>query len=851
MVPSDSLGYSESIIDWDNKDSAGNITFKHQVSESFLRNYILLYNYRTTQSNTSSTYQEMSYYIKRYVRAMGHDDSMTYSRTKNNILSVNGNGKIGVSPTKWDRIEKIHLKYSVPTNYATMDNQALLDYIEISTIYEEQSQLVCNLIIEMLAKVQENTKEHEGMNSWENPEGGFGSALDAWIDFTFKKWSSDGGHIEWTDTPLGFGWDEFADIINQAPEPIHSFVNLMFSIVKLSIFSVLFPPVSALMLISFSYDMLSLKSVSVKAKSFNLLMVDLLDLYLSKEGYQVKTFENEIKRHENESTKIKYEVYDTEVGASGFPLFDYAWKVSPLTFPHKPFQYSGYEVIFGFDGLYDLKNKINHRGLIKGETMRYGGRTNLIEGGEVISNKNKYWKHINTQLISLFELIGKRNQKPVLSIPNADGTVRIYHWDEHDLHDTAGFEPPISGDWRWAGYEIKLDSDEGDSSNGGYGYTSKSRTKRIPKWNAEDDGKTYNTNPEINFTLTHKDIKAFQYDLIRYSPNALQRWRTTELNAHSIYFQDSTTSRTVASVYMEEDVYALPLLVIGNEYLTLDTEQSSEELLKYLTTYMGQLGKSEALIYAGLDENNERMIRYNRGEDFQHNKAIHKILEFENLDAWSKSKIISHAIGKGNSILNISTYDMDLMNLAIRGGGGRDNFNITIQDALKNYNPISIEGEDMVLGKILYSARKSLAIARDIDSVANAELADWSNMFYPNSRVINVLGRKPTGFINWYVNPTLEVMAQDDYGKSDSTETKQDEPPSKKEVKLPLTFIDPDDELIVEGDDDNDDDGQEVVRPRGQVRDAVRDRAFLSWGEGWRRDGPIRNNEGRNNSDEN
>ena len=759
----------------------------------------------------------------------------TYSRTKNNILPVNGNGNIGISPTKWDRIEKINLKYSVPTNYATMDNQALLDYIEISTIYEEQSQLVCNLIIEMLAKVQANWGD-DGLNSWETANG-FGSKLNTWIDFTFKKWSSEEGHIKWND-----GWEEFAYLINNAPEPIHSFVNLIFSIVKLSIFSVLFNPVAALMLISFSYDMLSLKSVSVKAKSFNLLMVDLLDLYLSKEGYQVKTFENEIKRHENESTKIKYEVYNTEVGASDFPLFDYAWKVSPLTFPHKPFQYSGYEVIFGFDGLYDLKNKINHRGLIKGETMRMGERQNLIEGGEVISNKNKYWKHINTQLISLFELIGKRNQKPVLSIPNADGTVRIYHWDEHDLHDTAEFDPPISGDWRWAGYEIKLDSDKGDSSYGGYGYK---RGKLRKKWNptgtyggdyrAEDDGKTYNTNPEINFTLTHKDIKAFQYDLIRYSPNALQRWRTTELDALSIYFQVSTTARTGASVYLEEDVFALPLLVIGNEYLTLDTEQSDEELLKYLTTYMGQLGKSEALIYAGLDENNERMIRYNRA---LWNKDIHKILEFENIDARSKSKIISHAIGKGNSILNISTYDMDLMNLAIRGGPYPDNFNVTIQDALKNYNPISIEGEDMVLGKILYSARKSLAIARDSADVANAELADWSNMFYPNSRVINVLGRKPTGFINWYVNPTLEVMAQDDYGKSDSTETKQDEPPSNDDE------IDLGDMEYIE-DDDDDDDGQEVVRPREQVRvdawanwDAVNSR----WG---------RNNEGRNNPDEN
>jgi hypothetical protein len=810
MVSSDSLGYSESIIDWNNKDSAGNITFKHQVSESFLRNYILLYNYRTTQSNTNSQYQDMSYYIKRYVRAMSQklDDGTDYLRTRNDILPVNGNGNYGGS-TQWDRIEKINLKYSVPTNYATMDSQALLDYIEISTIYEEQSQLVCSLIIEMLVKIQDNTKQHDGMNSWESGDG-FGSNLDTWINYTFKKWSSENGHIDWTD-----GWDDFADLINQAPEPIHSFVNLMFSIVKLSIFSVLFPPVSALMLISFSYDMLSLKSVSVKAKSFNLLMVDLLDLYLSKEGYQVKTFENEIKRHENESTKKKYEVYDTEVGASDFPLFDYAWKVSPLTFPHKPFEYSGYEVIFGFDGLYDLKNKINHRGLIKGELL-YSARQNLNEGGEVISNKNKYWKHINTQLISLFELIGKRNQKPVLSIPNADGTVRIYHWDEQDLHDTAESDPPKSGDWRWAGYEIKLDS--GKSSKipfGGFGYKGKHKKIRSWSYGAEDDGKTYNTNPEINFTLTHKDIKAFQYDLIRYSPNTLQRWRTS-VGKTGAYYNDSTKQGVRASIDMEDDGYALPLLVIGNEYLTLDTEQSNEELLKYLTTYMGQLGKSGALIYAGLDDNNERMIRYKRALS---KRNIHKILEFENLNpsASIDSKIISHAIGKENSILNISTYDMDSMNLAIRGGEDGENFNITIHDVLKNYNPISIEGEYMVLGNILYSARKSLAIARDSADVANTELADWTNMFYPNTTVINVLGRKPVGFINWYVNPTLDVMAQDDYGKSDTTESKQDEPPSN--------------------DDDDDDDGVEPVQGgyygygQGLIRPSPEQREAAGWND--------------------
>ena len=70
MFSSDERGYSKPLIDWKNADNEGNITFKHQVSESFLRNYILHYNYQNQNITTNNSYIDASYYLKRYIRGM-------------------------------------------------------------------------------------------------------------------------------------------------------------------------------------------------------------------------------------------------------------------------------------------------------------------------------------------------------------------------------------------------------------------------------------------------------------------------------------------------------------------------------------------------------------------------------------------------------------------------------------------------------------------------------------------------------------------------------------------------------------------------------------------------------------
>ena len=859
MFSSDERGYSRPLIDWKNADDKGNITFKHQVSESFLRNYILHYNYRNQNITTNDSYTDASYYLKRYIRGMVDSD---YKRTKNNILPVNGYMEIGNSiKERWDRIERIDLKYEIPDTYSDIDNQTLLDYLEVCTIYEEQSQLVCNLILEILADIHKQFSIDEA-NSWlmfGAEIEGWGDLLENYIKLTFTKWSSEKGHLDWSD-----GWDEFANLIDVAPEPIHSFVNLVFSIIKLSAFSVLFPPISALALISYSYEMLSMKSFGAKAKSFNLLMQDLLDLYLAKEGYQVKTFDNEIKRHENQS-KDGYLQYDTSIGHSNFEFFDYAWKVSPLTFPHKPFEYSNYEIIFGFEQLHDFKNQLDTKGRIMGEnpydkyTQEGGNLTESYDDTffgairdrpeyypqDILSNKRKYWRHITTQLISLFELIGKRNQKPVLAIPQPDGRVRIYSWSEESLHYNAGKVAPIDGekDWRWAGYEIKPKSKSYDWAEWPKFTRTKTRAVRRER-NAEDDDTTYNTNPEIILKLKHQEIEASQYDLIRYCPNALQAWG--KLVPHSQYtttFQQAGNKLMGQISYSDLDkrIYSEPLLVIGNEYLTEKTEIDNTELLKYLGLLLShEGGRNTAFIFNDDDSvfNTSKAYTFNRNflkPDHTHYKLLQMVNLHPNYPSDTKEdKVFSRAIGEDNSILNIPVFDSYWdKEIYFTNSDGREtnpiNYNqfrnTLVLDGSIDENNFVFDNDD----RFKYSLRKSLEIGR-INGGGWGN--DWTNIFYPNTTVINVLGRKPAGFINWYVNPTLDVMTQEDYGKSDSTETKQDEPPSKREVKMPIQPH-PDDELIVEGDDDDDEAG-------------IREQDYYGYGRGymaWRRR--------RNNPDEN
>ena len=846
MYSSDEKGYSRPLIDWKNADDKGNISFRHQVSESFLRNYILHYNCRNQNITTNQEYTDVSYYLKRYIRGMVNEDNVgnkVWGRTKNNILPVNGYLEVGKEVKKsWDRIERIDLKYEISDTYSNIDNQALLDYLEVCTIYEEQSQLVCNLILEILADIH---KQHniDLTNVWYdygNNLGGWGDSLRDWIKLTFTKWSSEKGHINWTD-----GWNEFANVINKAPEPIHSFVNLVFSIIKLSAFAVLFPPISALALISYTYEMLSMKSFGAKAKSFNLLMQDLLDLYLAKEGYQVKTFDNEIKRHENQS-KDGYLQYDTSIGHSNFEFFDYAWKVSPLTFPHKPFGYSNYEIIFGFEELHDFRNKLDVKGRIMGDGLQVAyenGDFNVNEyyPQDILLNKRKYWRHITTQLISLFELIGKRNQKPVLAIPQPNGKVRIYSWDETSLHYDAPRKAPDDGekDWRWAGYEIKPNSE----GSGGWHNFAKSWPKDRDYYRAEDDDKTYNTNPEITFKLQHQEIEASQYDLIRYCPNALQSWG--ELALHSQFtttFQKGGkyTLGQITSDDLDSRIYSEPLLIIGNEYLTEKTENDDTELLKYLGLLLTHTeGLNGAFIFNDDESvfNTSKAYTFNRKylkPDHSHYKLLDMVNLHPNYPSNTKGdKVVSRAIGENNSILNISLYDLELnTNIYFNNSDGQETNGIkyimfrnklVLDGSIdSNKGPVVVSTDD----KVAYSLRKSLEIGR-INGGGWGK--DWTNIFYPNTTVINVLGRKPAGFINWYVNPTLDVMAQDDYGKSDTTESKQDEPSSKREVEMPIQPH-PDDELIIEGDDDDDEPvqprgyygyGQAFVRPRPEPRQAA------------------------------
>ena len=832
MFSSDEKGYSRPLIDWKNADDEGNITFRHQVSESFLRNYILHYNYRNQNITTKEEYTDASYYLKRYIRGMVSEDGVgnnVWGKTKNNILPVNAYLAIGKEVKKsWDRIERIDLKYEISDTYSDIDNQTLLDYLEVCTIYEEQSQLVCNLILEILADIHKQFNI-DSTNSWfefnREDSYGWGDLLNDWVKLTFTTWSSEKGHIDWTTT-----WDDFAKVINKAPEPIHSFVNLVFSIIKLSVFSVLFPPISALALISYSYEMLSMKSFGAKAKSFNLLMQDLLDLYLAKEGYQVKTFDNEIKRHENQSSN-GYLQYDPIVGKTKFEFFNYAWKVSPLTFPHKPFQYSNYEIIFGFEQLHDFKNKLTHAGVkIEKDQKKFNDakyEKPEIYPHDIMSNKRRYWQHITTQLISLFELIGKRNQKPVLAVPQPNGKVKIYSWDETSLHYNATQKGPSDGekDWRWAGYEIKPKQTSGGMNWGGrYGATW--------SYGAEDDGKTYNTNPEITFKLKHQEIEASQYDLIRYCPNALQAWQKIPRPSNIQTFGEVRGDRIynqIADNSLSQWIHAEPLLVIGNEYLTEETEMDDSELLKYLGLLFTRQGgnPSPAFIFNEDKEsdygNNAKAYTFNRnliGPDHTHYKLLEMVnLHPDFLRPEEGDKVFSRAIGKDNSILNIPIYNSN----------PDTRVSFTTLDGQQT-NPIqypmfrnklvlngSIDTNDFLSDEydwINYSLRKSLEIGR-IDG--EGWRRDWTNMFYPNTTVINVLGRKPASFINWYVNPTLDVMTQDDYGKSDSTETKQDEPSSK------------DDELIVEDDDALDDEmlrgyygyGGNIVRPRPEQRQAA------------------------------
>lgn len=841
MFSSDEKGYSRPLIDWKNADDKGNITFRHQVSESFLRNYILHYNYQNQNIKVKEGYTDASYYLKRYIRAMINEDDAgnnVWGKTKNNILPVNGYMEIGKEVKKsWDRIERIDLKYEISDTYSDIDNQALLDYLEVCTIYEEQSQLVCNLILEILADIHKQF-HIDSTNSWfesnRDDSYGWGNFLDDWVKLTFTKWSSEKGHIDWTTT-----WDDFANVINKAPEPIHSFVNLVFSIIKLSVFSVLFPPISALALISYSYEMLSMKSFGAKAKSFNLLMQDLLDLYLSKEGYQVKTFDNEIKRHKNQSSE-GYIQYDPIVGKTNFEFFNYAWKVSPLTFPHKPFQYSNYEIIFGFEQLHDFKNKLTHAGAnIEKDWKKFNdGQGSGIYPHDILSNKRKYWKHITTQLISLFELIGKRNQKPVLAVPQPNGKVRIYSWNENSLHYNATQKAPSGGekDWRWAGYEIKPKPEK----TTWYEYTKyRTKAKRMPEgYMAEDDDKTYNTNPEITLVLKHQEIEASQYDLIRYCPNALQAWKQIPYSGIFQPFgrvQGGRIYNQIGRDDLDLWIYADPLLIIGNEYLTEETEMDNSELLKYLGLQLGITALPTVFKYDNdeLEKSGDftKAFTFNR-KHLTPQHSHYKLLEMVNLHPDYPSpeegdKVFSRAIGKDNSILNIPVYDLGINEMFTFNYGDDEVYEIAY-NSLRNElvlngsideNAIGLFGENE---KRNYSLRKSLEIGR-----INGEgwKKDWTNMFYPNTTVINVLGRKPTDFINWYINPTLDVMTQDDYGKSDSTKTKQDEPPSKGEVVMPIQPH-PDDELIIEDNVALDDD-----MLRGYGENVIRARAGLGWND--------------------
>lgn len=864
MYSSDEKGYSRPLIDWKNADDKGNISFRHQVSESFLRNYILHYNYRNQYITTNQEYTDVSYYLKRYIRGMANEDNVgnkVWGRTKNNILPVNGYLEVGNEVKKsWDRIERIDLKYEISDTYSNIDNQALLDYLEVCTIYEEQSQLVCNLILEILADIH---KQHniDLTNVWYDYGdnlGGWGDTLRDWIKLTFTKWSSEKGHIYWTD-----GWKEFAKVINKAPEPIHSFVNLVFSIIKLSAFVVLFPPISALALISYTYEMLSMKSFGAKAKSFNLLMQDLLDLYLGKEGYQVKTFDNEIKRHENQS-KEGYLQYDTSIGHSNFEFFDYAWKVSPLTFPHKPFEYSNYEIIFGFEELHDFRNKLDVKGRIMDNLQvayENGIEINEYYPQDILLNKRKYWRHITTQLISLFELIGKRNQKPVLAIPQKNGKVIIYSWDETSLHYDAPQKAPINGekDWRWAGYEIK--PIKVSPSWGSYRYKK--------RFGAEDEDKTYNTNPEITFKLQHQEIEASQYDLIRYCPNALQSWGKLVLHSQfTTTFQKGGkyTLGQITSDDLDSRIYSEPLLIIGNEYLTEKTENDDTELLKYLGLLLTHTeGLNGAFIFNDDESvfNTSKAYTFNRKylkPDHSHYKLLDMVNLHPNYPSNTKGdKVVSRAIGENNSILNISLYDLELnTDIYFNNSDGQE----TNPNKYNNFrNKLVLDGSiDSNKGLVVastddrysYSLRKSLEIGR-INGGGWGK--DWTNIFYPNTTVINVLGRKPNafaGFINWYVNPTLDVMAQDDYGKSDTTETNEGDDVILEDIDGWPTYYVP---TANDDDDDRGDDlvyGQGVIRPRPEQRQAAgwSDQDERRWREARERR-ERRNNEGENNPERN
>ena len=238
--------------------------------------------------------------------------------------------------------------------------------------------------------------------------------------------------------------------------------------------------------------------------------------------------------------------------------------------------------------------------------------------------------------------------------------------------------------------------------------------------------------------------------------------------------------------------------------MTEKTEKDNAELLKYLGLLLShEGGRNNAFIFNDDDSvfNTSKAHTFNRNylkPDHTHYKLLQMVNLHPNYPSDTKEdKVFSRAIGEDNSILNIPVYDSEFdkeIYFTTSDGQATNPINYNL---FRNTLVLdgSIDENNFVLGlddRFKYSLRKSLEIGR-INGGGWGK--DWTNIFYPNTTVINVLGRKPTGFINWYVNPTLDVMTQEDYGKSDSIEPKQDEPPSKREVRKPMMF-NPDDELI-------------------------------------------------------
>ena len=219
---------------------------------------------------------------------------------------------------------------------------------------------------------------------------------------------------EWVDGD-DFYWDEVSDALNDiikmvftsftepegSPfewpenlpniEPFTSLLNLITFIVKLLVGTLVFSVFYAIGIVIHIFQLIIFGRGKNLIADLGLMVEDALSGQFKKMGLMFKAHPNEIEPSEF--------VRGSE------------WKISPMDFPSKPFAYSNYEIIFGYE------------------------RTGLM---------GKHYKHPPQDFYDLRKTIEyahlyfvKHHMRPVLAIPNKDNPnsqVDMYYWNKDEMY---------------------------------------------------------------------------------------------------------------------------------------------------------------------------------------------------------------------------------------------------------------------------------------------------------------------------------------------------------------------------------------------------------------------------------